>query len=163
MCDTSIAHQSPHSAHALYHLSRDDPHAAEGAPDYKMRLLFSSIYFLVTVPSDTSSYRLCNCLQVDSPPSPPWLAIHPKWLVVHPPSVRPKKKLQKKKLRTSVRRSVNGKTLIRLRQTPRLTLASSRYDKVFTILVGSEEQRFFAHKDLICAKSKFFQATCSNR
>jgi hypothetical protein len=37
---------------------------------------------------------------------------------------------------------------------------------VITILVGEdteEEQRFTVHKDMICAKSKFFRAACSER
>jgi len=37
---------------------------------------------------------------------------------------------------------------------------------VITILVGEdteEEQRFTVHKDMICAKSKFFKAACSER
>jgi hypothetical protein len=32
---------------------------------------------------------------------------------------------------------------------------------MITILVGEEEHRFTAHKDMLCAKSKFFKAACS--
>lgn len=34
---------------------------------------------------------------------------------------------------------------------------------MITILVGEEEHRFTVHKDMICAKSKFFRAACSER
>lgn len=32
---------------------------------------------------------------------------------------------------------------------------------MITILVGEEEHRFTVHKDMLCAKSKFFKAACS--
>lgn len=34
---------------------------------------------------------------------------------------------------------------------------------MITILVGEEERRFTVHKDMLCAKSKFFRAACSKR
>lgn len=45
----------------------------------------------------------------------------------------------------------------------RLIFASCDYDNVITILVGLEEHRFIAHKDVICLKSKFFRAAFSDR
>jgi hypothetical protein len=44
-----------------------------------------------------------------------------------------------------------------------LISASYNYDDIITVLVGSEEHRFRVHKDVICAKSKFFRAACSDR
>jgi hypothetical protein len=44
-----------------------------------------------------------------------------------------------------------------------LTLTSDNQSEVITILVGAEEHRFTAHKDVICDKSKFFRAACSDR
>jgi len=35
------------------------------------------------------------------------------------------------------------------------------FNDMITILVGEEEHRFTAHKDMLCAKSKFFKAACS--
>ena len=37
------------------------------------------------------------------------------------------------------------------------------FSNTVTVLVGSEEQSFTIHQDLICAKSKFFKAACSTR
>jgi len=37
------------------------------------------------------------------------------------------------------------------------------FDTIIVILVGPEEQPFTLHQDLVCAKSKFFQAACSKR
>jgi hypothetical protein len=34
---------------------------------------------------------------------------------------------------------------------------------MITILVGEEEYRFTVHKDMLCSKSKFFRAACSER
>jgi hypothetical protein len=34
---------------------------------------------------------------------------------------------------------------------------------MITILVGQEEHPFTVHKDILCAKSKFFKAACSSR
>jgi hypothetical protein len=34
---------------------------------------------------------------------------------------------------------------------------------MITILVGEDEHRFTVHKDMLCAKSKFFRAACSER
>lgn len=44
-----------------------------------------------------------------------------------------------------------------------LTVISYDYNDVVTVLVGIDELRFTVHKDVVCAKSKFFQAACSNR
>lgn len=44
-----------------------------------------------------------------------------------------------------------------------LTIQSSSYSDTITILVGKDEQRFTVHKDIICEKSEFFQAACSQR
>jgi hypothetical protein len=44
-----------------------------------------------------------------------------------------------------------------------LTSASCDYNDIITILVGPEEHTFRAHKDVICAKSRFFRAACSDR
>jgi hypothetical protein len=44
-----------------------------------------------------------------------------------------------------------------------LTSASCDYDNVIVVLVGPKEHRFIAHKDVICADSKFFKAACSDR
>lgn len=37
------------------------------------------------------------------------------------------------------------------------------YNDVISVLVGQKEQPFTVHKDLMCAKSKFFAAACSER
>lgn len=37
------------------------------------------------------------------------------------------------------------------------------YNDVISVLVGGNEQSFTVHKDLICARSKFFVAACSER
>jgi hypothetical protein len=53
-----------------------------------------------------------------------------------------------------------------IHQCPVVSLAnfaSYNYNEVITILVGPEEHRFIAHKDVICDKSKFFKAACSDR
>jgi hypothetical protein len=46
------------------------------------------------------------------------------------------------------------------------TLTSDRCDydyyDIIAVLVGPEEHRFRVHKDVICAKSKFFRAACSS-
>jgi hypothetical protein len=43
------------------------------------------------------------------------------------------------------------------------TLPSYNYNNTIRILVGSEERPFIVHADLICIKSKFFLAACSER
>jgi hypothetical protein len=46
-----------------------------------------------------------------------------------------------------------------------LTSASGDYDydDTIAVLVGKGAKRFTVHKDIICAKSKFFRAACSSR
>jgi hypothetical protein len=41
-----------------------------------------------------------------------------------------------------------------------LTIFSCDYTTIIKVLVGPEEQFFIVHKDVICAKSKFFEAAC---
>lgn len=43
------------------------------------------------------------------------------------------------------------------------TTYSYDFDDMITILVGEEEHRFTVHKDMLCAKSRFFRAACSKR
>lgn len=40
---------------------------------------------------------------------------------------------------------------------------SHNYNDTIFVLVGAEEQCFTVHKDVICVKSKFFKAACSDR
>jgi hypothetical protein len=47
--------------------------------------------------------------------------------------------------------------------TPLLTPHSHDYTHTITILVGEDEQRFTVYKDIICEKSGFFEAACSQR
>lgn len=42
-------------------------------------------------------------------------------------------------------------------------LLSYNYNDTISVLVGPEERSFVAHKDVICASSKFFKAACSTR
>jgi len=44
-----------------------------------------------------------------------------------------------------------------------LTSASYDYDSTITVFVGAGEKRFTVHRDVICVKSKFFRAACSDR
>lgn len=37
------------------------------------------------------------------------------------------------------------------------------FTKQISVLVGPDEQTFFVHKDMICARSRFFKAACSER
>lgn len=69
-----------------------------------------------------------------------------------------------KEARTAVRLSVNGDYGISFTSIDALlTPASYDYDSVVTFLVGAGEKRFTVHKDVICAKSKFVRASCSDR
>jgi hypothetical protein len=42
-------------------------------------------------------------------------------------------------------------------------LSSYNYSNIILVLAGSEERHFFVHADVICVKSKFFRAACSDR
>jgi hypothetical protein len=44
-----------------------------------------------------------------------------------------------------------------------LIIISYDYNDIITVLVGADELQVTLHKDVICAKSKFFQAACSSR
>src|ERR1700712_2937492 len=37
------------------------------------------------------------------------------------------------------------------------------YTDQISVIVGSNEQLFLVHKDVLCARSKFFRAACSER
>jgi hypothetical protein len=37
------------------------------------------------------------------------------------------------------------------------------YSNLIKVLVGANELRYTIHKDIVCAKSKFFRAACSSR
>lgn len=44
-----------------------------------------------------------------------------------------------------------------------LTFPSHDYTKTIKVLIGPEEQIFIIHTDIVCAKSRFFKAACSDR
>lgn len=69
-----------------------------------------------------------------------------------------------KEARTPARLSVAGNDTIGSSSIGAiLTPASYDYDSLITVLVGAGEERFTVHKDVICVKSKFFRAACSDR
>jgi hypothetical protein len=44
-----------------------------------------------------------------------------------------------------------------------LTFPSLDYTKTIKVLIGPEEQIFIIHTDIVCAKSRFLKAACSDR
>jgi hypothetical protein len=86
-----------------------------------------------------------------------------RWPTARQPSVLAVRMTPRKRI--SVRRSVSGMSLASREAhffTDRNCSDINDFNKVITILVGSEEQSFMVHQDLICDKSRFFKAACSD-
>jgi hypothetical protein len=65
----------------------------------------------------------------------------------------------------SVHPSANGNhhTIQYLKQGAKLTFLSSNYNALVTVLVGPDEVEFTVHKGVVCARSTYFAAACSER
>jgi hypothetical protein len=70
-----------------------------------------------------------------------------------------------KEISLNVQPNANGNyhTDFHIKQRAKLTSNSSNYNALVTFLVGPDEAEFTVHKDVVCARSTYFAAACSER